>query len=122
VSLWEIEPARAERMAKRRAEFEANKWPLFASAGFLRPTTAAQIVAGGLEKQKGWDRMQARFVRKSRLMRFLAAKHCTPEQLAQLDKRRTGCPVDPVYSCEFWRARIRERLAGEEWIEYRITQ
>ena len=40
--------------------------------------------------------------------REAAKRFYTPEEMAELDKRRTILPRDPVYAAGFWRQRLRE--------------
>jgi hypothetical protein len=102
---------KAEKMAKRRDEYEARKLPLFADQ--LSPTNPNDYLVGSQQWADNFNFSLQKFLRKARLCKFMLARHLTPEQMAQLEKRREAMPASPEYEVTFWRERLADFLKGE---------
>lgn len=109
----EPKPDRWEESAKRQNERLAARDPLFAHAGLVPQTTAEEQ----RRKVEGnWARFEAEKAAsdaaghaEGERRRAWVAARIHPDELAELDRRRSWCPPDGAYSADFWGGEIKKR-------------
>jgi hypothetical protein len=107
---------KADKMARRRDEYEARKLPLFADQ--LSPTDPNDYLVGSKEWADKFNFSLRKDFRKARLCKFVLAKHLSTEQMAKLEARRGCMPASAEYEVTFWRERLKEQVEGTLTIEY----
>lgn len=99
---------RAERMARRRTEFERDQVPLLAEQ---IPETQAQdyLDADELNRQ-AWSALHEKHRACAQARRQDVARSITPEDLAAMDTRWENFrgPHTPTYEADFWLQRYRD--------------
>lgn len=112
-------PDRWEKAAERETERRRrDAGPLFAP--LVKPADPAEvkarterIVAAHAAAIADPER-HARLEAKGAVDRATVAAHVSPEELAELDRRRAWCPPDAAYTADFWQEECRRR--GLPWV------
>lgn len=118
-ALRAVKPDRWEKAADRDlARRQRDAGPLFAHLEQRRDpaevqTRAERIVAAHMVQLADPER-HASLEAQGAVDRATVAAHVTPEELAELDRRRAWCPKDAVYTADFWQGQCRKR--GLPWV------
>jgi hypothetical protein len=112
--IYEMDPARAQRMAERHNAKLADELPLFAMTDQLDQVaghqlwTADKLLHNWTVHNEAMRQFRGSLRERAAASRAAVAARVTSERLAELDDHQRMFPETPEYAADYWRRMLQE--------------